>query len=66
MGNEKSILGREIMQRVKFGLTFRVAKFYGVIFGAVIPLVFVATALAQPTNLAVTVRHAPNDVATGL
>ena len=48
------------MQRVKFGLTFRVAKFYGVIFSAIIPLVFVATAPAQPTNLAVMVRHAPN------
>jgi hypothetical protein len=48
------------MQRVKFGLTSRVAKLFGAIFSAVIPLVFVATAPAQPTNLAVMVRHAPN------
>jgi len=48
------------MERVKFGLTSRVAKYFGAIFGAVIPLVFAATAPAQPTNLAVTVRHAPS------
>src|ERR1017187_2511729 len=48
------------MQRVKFGLTSGVSKLFGAIFCAVIPLVFVATAPAQPTNLAVTVRHAPN------
>ena len=48
------------MQRVKFGLTSGVSKLFGAIFCAVIPLVFVATAPAQPTNLAVTVRHAPS------
>jgi hypothetical protein len=48
------------MQRVKFGLTSGVAKLFGTILGAVIPLVFVATAPAQPTNLAITVRHAPS------
>jgi hypothetical protein len=48
------------MERVKFGLTSGVAKLLGAIFGAVIPLVFVAIAPAQPTNLAVTVRHAPS------
>jgi len=48
------------MQWVKFGLTSRVAKLFGAIFCAVIPLVFVAAAPAQPTNLAVTVRHAPS------
>jgi hypothetical protein len=48
------------MERVKFGFTSGVATFYGVIFGAVMPLVFVATAPGQPTNLAVTVRHAPS------
>ena len=54
------------MQRVKFGLTSGVAKLFGTILGAVIPLVFVATAPAQPTNLAVTVRHAPNLNGNGL
>jgi VCBS repeat-containing protein len=48
------------MQRVKFGLTSRVSKLFGAILGAVLPLVFAATAPAQPTNLAVTVRHAPS------
>jgi hypothetical protein len=48
------------MERVKFGLTSGVAKLFSAIFGAVIPLVFVATAPAQSTNLAVTVRHAPS------
>jgi len=48
------------MERVKFGLTSGVAKFYGAIFAAIMPLVFAATAPAQPTNLAVTVRHAPS------
>jgi len=54
------IFGRETMERVKFGLTSRVSNFFGAIFGAVIPLVFAATAPAQSTNLAVTVRHAPS------
>ena len=48
------------MERVKFGLTSGVSKSFGAIFVAVIPLLFVVTAPAQPTNLAVTVRHAPN------
>jgi hypothetical protein len=48
------------MQWVKFGLTSRVAKSFCAIFGVVIPLVFVTTAPAQSTNLAVTVRHAPS------
>jgi hypothetical protein len=51
---------RAIMERVKFGFTSGVATFYGVFFAAVMPLVFAATAPAQPTNLAVTVRHAPS------
>jgi hypothetical protein len=54
------------MERVKFGFTSGVATFYGVIFGAVMPLVFVATAPGQPTNLAVTVRHAPSLNGKGL
>jgi hypothetical protein len=48
------------MERVKFGLTSGVTKLFGAIFCAVMPLVFAATAQAQPTNLAVTVRHAPS------
>jgi hypothetical protein len=48
------------MQRVKFGLTSGVTKLFGAIFCAVMPLVFAATAPAQPTNLAVMVRHAPS------
>ena len=48
------------MERVKFGLTSGGAKSFGAIFGVVMPLVFVATAPAQPTNFAVTVRHAPS------
>jgi hypothetical protein len=48
------------MERVKFGLTSGVSKLFGAIFSAVMPLVFVATAPAQTTNLAVTVRHAPS------
>ena len=54
------------MERVEFGLTSGVAKLYGAIFCAVMPLVFVATAPAQPTNLAVTVRHAPSLNGSGL
>ena len=54
------------MERVKFGLTSGVAKLFGAIFGVVMPLVFVATAPAQPTNLAVTVRHAPSLNGNGL
>ena len=48
------------MERVKFGLTSRVAKLFGAIFGVVMPLVFAATAPAQTTNFAVTVCHAPS------
>jgi len=48
------------MQRVKFGFTSGDSKHSGAIFCAVITLVFAATAPAQPTNLAVTVRHAPS------
>ncbi len=47
------------MERVKFGFTSRGSKFFGAIFGVVMALVFVATVPAQPTNLTVTVRHAP-------
>jgi hypothetical protein len=54
------------MERVKFGLTSGVSKLFGAIFSAVIPFVFVATAPAQPTNLAVTVRHAPSLNGNGL
>jgi hypothetical protein len=54
------------MERVKFGLTSGAAKLFGAIFGAVMPLVFAATAPAQPTNLAVTVRHAPSLNGNGL
>jgi hypothetical protein len=48
------------MERVKFGLTSGASKLFGAIFGVVMPLVFVATAPAQTTNFAVTVRHAPS------
>jgi hypothetical protein len=48
------------MERVKFGLTSRGSHFSGAIFGTVMLLVFAATAPAQPTHLAVTVRHAPS------
>jgi hypothetical protein len=56
----KPIWGREIMERVKFGLTSRISKHFGAIFSIVITLGWVAAAPAQPTNLAVTVRHAPS------
>jgi hypothetical protein len=48
------------MQRVKLGFVSRVPTFLGVTFGVVITLGWVAAAPAQPTNLVVTVRHAPS------
>jgi hypothetical protein len=47
------------MQRIKLGFTAHVSNFISAVFGAVIMLAFLARAQAQPTNLAVTVRHAP-------
>jgi len=41
------------MQRIKLGFTAHVSNFISGVFSAVIPLVFVAAAQAQPTNLAV-------------
>jgi hypothetical protein len=54
------------MERVKSGFTPGASRFFGVIFGTVLPLVILAAASAQTTNLAVTVRHAPNLNGNGL
>jgi hypothetical protein len=54
------------MQRVKFGLTFRVAKYFGATLGIAAMFMFEIVAPAQPTNLAVTVRHAPSLNGNGL
>jgi VCBS repeat-containing protein len=54
------------MQRVKLGFVSRVPTFLGVTLGIVITLGWAATAQAQPTNLAVTVRHAPSFNGNGL
>ena len=54
------------MQRVKLGFVSRVPTFLGVTLGIVITLGWAATAPAQPTNLAVTVRHAPSLNGNGL
>ena len=48
------------MQRIKLGFAAHVSNFISAIFGTVIMLAFLACAQAQPTNLAVTVRHAPS------
>jgi hypothetical protein len=54
------------MQRIKLGFTAHVSNFISAVFGTVIMLVFLACAQAQPTNLAVTVRHAPSLNGNGL
>jgi len=48
------------MQRFKLGFTAHVSNFISAALGTVIMPAFLACAPAQPTNLAVTVRHAPN------
>ncbi len=54
------------MQRVKLGSLAGTSKLIGATFGITAMLVFVATAPAQSTNLAVTVRHAPSLNGSGL
>jgi hypothetical protein len=48
------------MQWIKLGFTAHVSSFIGAALGTIIMPVFLACAQAQPTNLAVTVRHAPS------
>src|ERR1017187_7373655 len=48
------------MQRVNFCLTSRALNIFGATFGIAAMLMFEVVAQAQPTNLAVTVRHAPS------
>ena len=54
------------MQRIKLGLTAHASNFISAVFGTVIMLAFLACAQAQPTNLAVTVCHAPSLNGNGL
>jgi len=54
------------MRRIKLGFTAHVSNFISAALGTVIMPVFLACAQAQPTNLAVTVRHAPSLNGNGL
>ena len=54
------------MRRIKLGFTAHVSNFISAALGTVIVPVFLACAQAQPTNLAVTVRHAPGLNGNGL
>ena len=47
------------MQRIKPGFVSHVSTFFNVALGVVLTLAWATGASAQPTNLAVTVRHAP-------